>query len=88
MAKPHNCQCHSGFTCGACLSRAPAYHFTPTRETFAEYCARPHPDRDRLFIITVKGKKHRYDTQAKAEKAAGDIFNQTGIIVGIERENA
>lgn len=39
-----------------------------------------------MFVITVNGKKHRYDTQAKAEKAAGDIFTQTGVIVGIERE--
>jgi len=38
------------------------------------------------FAIVVKGRKHHYITLDAAKKAASEIFNTTGIVVGIEGE--
>jgi hypothetical protein len=41
--------------------------------------------RRRPFVITVKGRRYRFATLEAAELTARIIFNDTGIVVGIER---
>ena len=36
------------------------------------------------YAITVNGKRHLFDSLESATRCASDIFNKTGIIVGIE----
>lgn len=36
------------------------------------------------YTITIKGKRHFYATLDEARRVASDIFNATGIVVGIE----
>lgn len=57
MARPAACECHSGFTCGACCARAKPYFFTPrtSREIVAD-ASRAAPAR---VTVTFDGDEFR-----------------------------
>lgn len=41
----------------------------------------------KTYLITTNGKKHHYVKLADAIKVASDIFNATGVVVGIEEDS-
>jgi hypothetical protein len=38
-----------------------------------------------MYKITIKGKAHKFATLEAARAVANEIYQKTGIIVGIER---
>lgn len=41
-----------------------------------------------MYVITIKGEAHDYPTFEAASQVASDIFDATGVIVGIEEKRA
>lgn len=40
-----------------------------------------------VFVIYAQGRRHAYATRAKALEVAAEIFDRTGIVVGITKES-
>jgi len=39
-----------------------------------------------MYIITINGKKHKFRTLHVASAMAQEIFEKTGVVVGIEQQ--
>lgn len=40
------------------------------------------------YVIEIKGRKHRYASRDEALRVASEIFDATGIVVGITGEES
>ena len=41
-----------------------------------------------MYYVTVNGKRYRFKTLDKARKVASDVFEKTGVILGIEKASS